>query len=342
MNEKLNKILSSAGFKDLSIKSLEKLHGDASYRIYYRATLSNGKTLIVMQMPDGKQSASEEITNYSGKIDEPPFLNVQKYLKSVGVLVPEIVAYSPEDKVIVLEDLGDELLAKKLEHSNSADRIRTYERAIDLLCDVQEKIERDEKHACIAFKRSFDSTLLDWEFDHFLEYCVEERLCRELTGKEKNKFEEYSRAVTKDIEAIRYGFTHRDFQSRNILEKNGKLCLIDFQDALMGPYIYDLVSLLRDSYIQLSPKEVETLVKYYAEKRKFDIEKVMKEFHLVTVQRKMKDSGRFVYIDRVKKNPNYLKFIAPSLSYVKNALTNLPEHKKLYDFLSDILPEWAS
>ncbi len=338
MKEKLARILNdNKQMKGAVVESCEKLFGDASYRVYYRAKLSNGSTCVVLQMPEGKSSASEEITNFAGHLEEPAFINVARYLSSIGVKVPSIIAYSAADRVIVIEDLGDRLLANAIEGATKDERSAIYKRAIDLLVDLQKKTAGGGAQNCVAFQRSFDATLLNWEFDHFLEYCIEATQGKKVSGEIADEFNKLTRSVTAEIEKMKYGFTHRDFQSRNMMEFNGALYLIDFQDALIGPRVYDLVALLRDSYVVLLPSEVENLVGYYCERSAQDLAVTMRDFHLVTVQRKMKDAGRFVYIDRVKKNPNYLKFIPDTISYVQNALHNLPEHRRLSELLRKIV-----
>jgi hypothetical protein len=101
--------------------------------------------------------------------------------------------------------------------------------------------------------------------------------------------------------------------------------LIDFQDALMAPPMYDLVALLRDSYIPLNQSTVDRLLTYYWRQAEgllpFATEAAMRQhFHLQTVQRKLKDAGRFIFIDRVKGNPGFLQWVEPTLGYVREAL----------------------
>ena len=126
--------------------------------------------------------------------------------------------------------------------------------------------------------------------------------------------------------------------------KNGRWVLIDFQDALRGPFIYDLVALLRDSYIELPPSAVQELVQYYVDAgtaagltwcAKTDVHRL---FHLQTLQRKLKDAGRFIFIDQVKGNPDFLPYYKPSIAYVKNALTNLPDFESLTLLLKKLEP----
>jgi aminoglycoside/choline kinase family phosphotransferase len=360
MEETLKKILQEKLSLVVSELKITKLFGHASYRTYYRLSLSDGKTYIVMQMPPGKSSVSEEITNYQGPKDELPFLNVQRYLKEIGLPVPAVYAWSPEDRLMVLEDLGDRLLETYLNDTTELLRISFYKRAVDLLVQLQKKTKGQApqgdggvsppnqgtgKFDCIAFHRSFDETLLNWEFDHFLEYGIEDRFKVKIPEAEKNFFIDTTRKISKEIISSPYGFTHRDYQSRNLILKNYELYLLDFQDALRGPEPYDLVALLRDSYIELSWKAVDQLIAYYLEKREEegipagDPPTFRRLFDLVTLQRKLKDTGRFQFIHTVKGNPNFLVSVPASLRYVKEAFSHLPELESLREWIAKYVQE---
>jgi len=294
-----------------------------------------------MQMPEGRSSVSEEITNFKGVLTEPSFINVSRFLKSIGVNVAEIYHYSKSDRLLVLQDLGDGLMSRLVENAQEDVKRRYYRRAIDLLVSIQQKAQNLQKTKCVAFERSFDEDLLNWEFDHFLEYGIEERLGIKVDENDKKTFSDWTRKISKIIRQFPYGFTHRDFQSRNILLVNESLYLIDFQDALMGPSVYDLVSLLRDSYVRLSQPLVDELVGYYCEKCGREYRSLRREFDIVTCQRKLKDAGRFVFIDRVKKNPNFLKYIPVSLEYVREAFERLPDLAQFNSLLRKYVPELA-
>src|SRR5262249_35834246 len=132
------------------------------------------------------------------------------------------------------------------------------------------------------------------------------------------------------------GFVHRDYQSRNLMVQDGpRLRLIDFQDALMGTQVYDLVALLRDSYVELEPDLLDELLDFYAERARLDDRAAFRRlFDLQTTQRKLKDAGRFIFIDRVKKNPKFLISIPASLRYVRDALARQPELTALRSVLA--------
>ncbi len=248
-----------------SMESLEKLHGDASYRAYYRASLEGGRTLIIMQMPEGKASASEEITNFNGTHKELPFLNVTRYLSSRGLPVPEVLHYGESEHALVIEDLGDDLLFREVDGAGRGKRLDWYGRAIDLLVTMQEKTIGGTAEDCIAFARSFDAYLLNWEFRHFLEFGIEARSEAPMDAADLDIFEKVTQGISSAIQRIGYCFTHRDFQSRNLIIDDGRLHMIDYQDALMGPQVYDLVALLRDSYVKLPDDMVDELEVYYGE-----------------------------------------------------------------------------
>lgn len=323
-----------------SLQELVKLHGDASCRTYYRARLAGGASYIVMQMPKGRTSASEEVTNFKGVHRELPFINIARFLRSRGLPVPAVHAYREEERLILLEDLGEDLLAGRVAGAPAREQLAWYGRAIELLLELQRATAGAGGSECVAFARSFDATLLDWEFDHFAEYGIEARLGRPLGDADRALFLEQTRRISAEIQRVPYGFTHRDFQSRNLIVHGDALAMIDFQDALLGPAVYDLVALLRDSYVTLDDPAVESLMQRYAKGAGRPEAAIRREFDLVTVQRKLKDAGRFVYIDRVKGNPNFLPYIPTSLGYVRQALARLPDCWELAKLLAAHVPEW--
>lgn len=345
MREPLEKILKDELKLQSPLLQIEKLFGHASSRTYYRIFLSDGQTYILMQMPEGASSISEEITRASSAPQELPFLNIQRYLAELRLPVPEVYGWFPDQRFMILKDLGDDLLEVFLKQGDEEAKIREYQKAIDLLVAIQKKTSQAPSSNCVAYARQFDEHLLNWEFDHFLEFGIEDRFQIELSPSAKKEFENWTRRITQEILKFPQGWTHRDFQSRNLIVKNKQLFLLDFQDALIGPIVYDLVSLLRDSYIPLSWDSVKKLMEYYLFQREDSKipwespQEFSRYFDLVTLQRKLKDAGRFQYIHTVKKNSNFLPYVAPSLGYVKEALGHLEEFAPLSHWLKQYLPE---
>jgi aminoglycoside/choline kinase family phosphotransferase len=159
-------------------------------------------------------------------------------------------------------------------------------------------------------------------------------------GAERAELDGYFKDIAKELAAAPRNFTHRDYQSRNIMVKNGELIVIDFQDALLGPRVYDLVALLNDSYQEFERAFVEERLAEYAEAAKLpakDRTKLVHEFDLVTVQRKLKDAGRFVFIDKKKGNSAFLRFVVPTIKKVDAALARLAPHDAEMKELREIL-----
>lgn len=326
---------------------LTKLHGDASYRTYYRLSLEGTvkPSYILMKLPEGPASASEEITNLKEKPPEPTFLSIGRYLKAKGLPVPEIIHYDQNTGLLLLEDFGDETLEKRLPRCSPKEKEAWYRKAIDLLVLLQKR-GMEEKGRCLAHQRSFDATLLNWEFDHFIEYGIEARQGITVAPEDLKAIRQGTNFITFALTRLPLTFTHRDFQSRNLMIQEESLKLLDFQDALLGPLPYDLVALLRDSYVTLPWEMVLRLIDHYLKNRtetsedKTDADFFCKVFDWMTVQRKLKDAGRFVYIDRVKGNPSFLKYIPASLAYVREALARHEELKDLLQVLRKYVPEF--
>lgn len=340
MEQRLHGLLAELGYPPCI--ELRALYGHASYRRYYRARLADGTTCIVMVLPPGKATLAEEITNLAVPITELPYINVGRALAAIDLPVPRLLHYSEPDQWLLIEDFGDTLLLDVVTGAPPDVQHEWYRKTIDLLVELQTKTIRLRPEECLALQRSFDATLLNWEFDHFREYALAARRSEPLPETFPASFARLTRAITDRILDMPYCFTHRDFQSRNVMVRNGALAMLDFQDALRGPYIYDLVALLRDSYIELAPALVEELIAYYAAKCDRDPAATRRDFHCVTAQRKMKDAGRFVYIDRVKMNPDFLQFIPASFRYIRAALAHVPEGKALEALCAPYVPEWVN
>ena len=321
------------------------LHGDASYRRYVRISgFPVRNTLVAMLMAPEQARFSEEAMS-GPPPEELPFINIQRYLKQLGLPVPEIIAQDTQRAVLFLEDLGDTTLARALAGC-CAERLRAYYRqAVELLVEMQLRCSRQPSPDCVAYHRAFAQDLLLWELHHFREYLLEAGRGIVLKGEERAELDGIFERLAGEIAAWPRIFVHRDFQSRNLMLTPRGYVLIDFQDALLGPQVYDLVALLRDSYVQLAPELVEELLDYYAalcRSRGLECPPQLKEkFYLMSLQRKLKDAGRFVFIEKVKHNPSFLPFIPASLGYVRTALERLPQLENLRHLLARYVPELA-
>ncbi|NTX17418.1 phosphotransferase [Myxococcus sp. CA056] len=323
---------------------IKKLKGDASNRSYYRVG-APPESWVVMVMPLDATKKSEEATKGEPP-KELPFVNVHRYLNKLGVRVPAILRYDEPAGMMVIEDLSDITFESALEGGKHNEAL--YTRAVDLLARLRVQAEKHQDPDCLAFTRSFDEDLYDWELHHFREWGLEAWSGKLPTDAERAQLDATFRDIAKQLAAAPRGFTHRDYQSRNIMVKEGELVVIDFQDALQGPRQYDLVALLRDSYVELDRAFVDAMLDRYiatfqeASGERIDAVEFKAFFDLLTVQRKLKDAGRFEYINRVKGNPGFLVSIPASLRYVREAFRQRPELRGLQELVAKYVPELAA
>ncbi|MFW6050557.1 MAG: aminoglycoside phosphotransferase family protein [Myxococcota bacterium] len=300
-----------------------KLAGDASTRIYYRLTVPSPRTgpasAIVMRLPEDALGSDEGPG--TEQAPELPFLNVHRLLTARGAPVPAVLARDLDAGVLLLEDLGDETLERRL-HDAPEDWDGLYAQAVDVLAELHERCEPGEAGS-LAHARRFDRALLRWELDHFREWGLE-AVHGPPSASDRAELDGLLDEVADAVAALPCGFVHRDYQSRNLMWRtDGRLAVIDFQDALVGPRAYDLAALLCDSYVPLGLPLQRAMVARYAARRGIAAPDLEGEVWRVAVQRKLKDAGRFVFIDRVRGNPRFLPWYGPSLGYVRRALNQL-------------------
>ena len=356
MEDRIRLALSDAYGESVATRAtLKNLGGHASLRIYWRVTLPEPKergesTKMAMVMPleggRGSEEASREVEQR-----ELPFLDVHRLLKAMHLPVPTVDVVREDLGVLLLEDLGDMTFERLIlrvrggrPHAETQGGVESlYHRAINMLVSVQRSWaqggQRGRLPESVATGRAFDEELLGWELGHYLEWGIEAQH-GERSEEVRQEFAGEFERIVGELVALPQTLVLRDYQSRNIMEKGGKLVMIDFQDALLGPMVYDLVALLRDSYVGLGFELVRRLLTHYIEQGRAaglpwceDAAGVRRAFHVQTVQRKLKDAGRFVFIDRMKHNPDFLPYYAPSMKYVREALGQLPELKGLKELL---------
>jgi aminoglycoside/choline kinase family phosphotransferase len=342
------------GFAGGSGGTVETLVGDASTRRYHRVHVAGGNpaSAVVMELPD-EPLKSDEATG-ADRPPELPFLNVQRYLAAGGYPVPRVYHADLARGLIALEDLGDRTFESVVKPASAEERGRLYRAAIDQIVALQELGARAPDPGCLAFSRRFDEKLLRWELGHFREWYLEAQRGVTLPAAASAAVEAAFDRIAATLAAEPVTLVHRDFQSRNLMmlpaagpradeagAERSQLRVIDFQDALLGTRAYDLVALLRDSYVELAPAEVDALVGYFVERSGIaDAGAFRRLFTLQTLQRKLKDAGRFVFIDRVRNNPSFLRWIPTTITYVRDALATAPaELAELGRVLGEHAPE---
>ncbi len=332
------------GARTVSEGAITVMPGGASTRRYFRVALAEGGSAVAMFVPEG--SKAEEIDKAEVGT-RWPFLEVRDLLAERGLDVPRILAEDTRKGWLLIEDLGDDTLAQYLLRRPEQKRA-VYTRAVQDLARAQAALWA-LPDGCVVSRRAFDFDLLRWEIEHFKEWGIEGR-GHSMTADDEATFAGIADRLARRVADLPRGFVHRDYQSRNLMvrDQGGEdfsLVWIDFQDALLGPRAYDLVALLGDSYQEFDRAFVEARLDEFAEARglsRVDRDGLGYEFDLVTVQRKLKDAGRFVFIDRVKQNPGFLKFVTPTVLKVKAALERLSDDddmRTLHQVLARALPD---
>ncbi len=294
--------------------TLEIASADASFREYFRLTL-DGKTAILMDSSLEKESLE-------------PFLDVTSRLLDAGVKAPEILEKNLEEGFLIIEDFGNTHYLNVLDDKNYK---TLYSKAIDTILNMQ---KADTKNLPL-----YDKAFLHFEMDLMQEWYLQKKLNLTLSDSQKelikNALDVISEVVLSQPQDV---FVHRDFHSRNIMiTDEEKIGVIDYQDAMSGAITYDLVSLLKDCYIEYDRGEVERLVLEFRDKKglQTDDEKFIKWFDFMGLQRHIKVLGVFSRLYLRDAKDGYLKDIPLTLKYVLETASRYEETKELAKLLND-------
>lgn len=304
-----------------------QLAGDASARKYFRIHF-NAETFVLM---------------FWEPFDEEkyPFLSVLRHFEKAGVDVPAIKAVGASLGVILLEDLGDLTLERKFwEASQPEHSWPFYQKSLDQIIKIH-TTATTSKSPTIAKEIQFDTAKFLWEMNYAKEHLIEGLLKIQLKPQVATDllkaFTDFCEKLHNEPKVI----CHRDYHSRNLMIKLDKLYVIDFQDARLGPIQYDLVSLLKDSYVEISDEYAEQMLNYYLENTGFlktlnmSRERFQHIYELQSVQRCFKACGSFASFMNTRNDKRYLKYLAPTLKRVMRSMGHFPEYKILLDILID-------
>jgi aminoglycoside/choline kinase family phosphotransferase len=338
-------------FGGAGVGDIVPLAGDASTRRYVRAQLSGPDapaTCVVMILADrGIALSSEELAVLDGAPDELPFVNVQRFLKRLGADVPHIYLDASDNGYLVLEDIGDGALWDVIQSLEPQRVLALYRLAIDQLLTIVLDGTQRRDDSCIAFRQAFDERLFNWEFEHFLEYGLCKRREEPLPAAELAELRRHFGLMAARLgEAPRF-LAHRDFHSWNLFVQDGRIRVIDFQDALLAPATYDLATLLgdRDTPLKITAdREAELLDYHHSEWHRrggpaWDLEGMRAQYFDCALQKAFKVVGRFHYLDMVKGKAGYLRYLPSTLGQIRRLLTRSPALANLEEILSRYFPE---
>ena len=306
---------------------VEVLPPHASPRRYLRVWLEGvDEPRIAMLLPPASREAEERGGVLAARVADEPFVVVQRWLETRGLPVPALLGLDEEQRVLWLEDGGPLDLDLAQQSGGAEAQAILYGQAVGLALDWLSGTR--EGAPPLVVERSMDAALLRWELEHYREWRLEADLGVTLTQAERSLWEAGVEDIVDRVMALPQVIVHRDFQSHNLMVRpDGGLLLLDFQDALQGPIVYDVVALLRDSYVALPDGLLDACMDAWTEGvvarglvASGAGQTLREGFWWMTLQRKLKDAGRFVYIDRVRGNPSFLQWIPRSLGYVADAM----------------------
>jgi aminoglycoside/choline kinase family phosphotransferase len=301
---------------------LVHLAGDFSARRYFRGRLSGGDappTIVVMVLAgSGLPFSSEELGLFPEPLAELPFVDVHRLLTAIGAPVPEIYVAAVDRGLVLIEDAGDVVL---WDAATAAPRAAEayYRRAIDALLILHERGTHHRPATSIAFQQRLDARLLRWELEHYLEWGIEKRLGRALSDGARRAYDESFEFIVRPIAAAATVLSHRDYHSWNILWRDDRPVIIDFQDAFLAPAEYDVASLLTD---RVTPRLVDPamearLLDYYWTARGHAADCDRRLYALVALHRALKVVGRLHYIALAKGKPGPLAFLPDVVATVQ-------------------------
>ena len=312
--------------------SIAVASADASFRRYFRVT--HGKeTLIAMDAPPDKE-------------DMEPYVRIAAMLVDVGVNAPRVLHRDFERGFLLNTDLGSRTYLAELQDESKADRL--YGDAMAALVQIQ---SRGYEHARTL--PPYDASVLRREMALFPEWFCARHLGIELTAEETKMLDATFDVLIAEVSQQTKVFVHRDYHSRNLMVGDGARFganpgILDFQDALYGPITYDLVSLLRDCYIQWPPDRVRTWVEQFrgeAARAGLNVganaDMFQRWFDLMGVQRHLKVLGIFARLFHRDGKSGYLKDLPLTLAYVRNAIAPYRELDALSRFIdSRVVPSF--
>lgn len=302
-------------------ESLRPASADASFRRYFRIDAADGGTLIAMDAPPPQE-------------DVRPFVQVAELFGATGVTVPQVLAQDVERGFLLLSDLGTTTYLNQL---NADTAHKLYIDAIDALVLLQAQSKPGQLPA-------YDRELLQRELMLFPEWYLGKHLKATLDDKQKADLDKVFEILLANNLAQPQVYVHRDYHSRNlmVLDK-GNPGILDFQDAVYGPITYDLVSLLRDAYIQWDEEMVlDWAIRYWERARRaglpvsHDIDAFYRDFEFMGLQRHLKVLGIFARLYHRDGKDGYLNDIPLVMAYTRKTAYRYKEFAPLVKLLDTL------
>ncbi|MDF0605794.1 phosphotransferase [Neisseriaceae bacterium TC5R-5] len=303
--------------------NVEFAAADADFRRYFRAIWPDGSSMIVMDAPPDK-------------ISTDAYVKVREIFAMVRV--PKLLARDPEQGFLLLEDLGKVTYLAALQHdAREVVHRQLLLEALDSLIQLQQASQP-------GVLPEYDKALLLRELNLFPEWFCAQELAQPLTPAQRQLWDAGVSALLPTLLEQPQVFVHRDFIVRNLMLMSGPPGVLDFQDAVYGPISYDLVSLLRDAFIEWDEAFVLDIVIRYWEKARAaglpvptELDVFYRQFEWMGVQRHLKVAGIFARLYHRDGKDKYRAEIPRFLKYLKRTTRRYHELAPLYQLLVQLV-----
>lgn len=298
---------------------IEPAGGDASFRRYFRLTLPDNSTQIVMDAPPAQE-------------DSAPFVAIGQRWHAAGLPVPTIHAANLDSGFLLLDDLGNQPLQDVFTDEQSTQK--SHHQALDLIAQLQNRANPQALPA-------YDAALLGRELDLFPTWCLDKWLGLPTPDSWKAlRSALIEQALDQPVVSV-----HRDFDAMNIMVLNQQLYMIDFQDAVAGPISYDVISLLRGRYCRFSNGQFNHFaLRFYAQARQdgrlssqTSEATFLTQCHAMAAQRSLKVLGIFCRLTLRDHKQGYLARLPHFLDHLEDSLAALEQHDDVSRWISTTL-----
>ena len=323
----------AAAARGASLAAPQPLGGDGSDRRFFR--LLGSPTVVLLFHPC---SLTVEVN------ENDSYYLLGRHLRARGVPVPEIYAYCREEYWLLLEDLGDISLEAASKRQPAPGHVRFwYRQALELLADMQiQGREGFDPAWCFDTPVLHRPFLWERECGYFVRAFLQGYL--QLAVSLEDLAPDFERLLTGALPAAKNYFLHRDFQSRNLHIKDGRLRVIDFQGGRLGPLGYDAAALLIDPYVNLSPAWQEEFLDYYLSllqaRLEIDPAAFREQYYHLALCRNLQILGAFGFLTRVKGKDYFARHIPAALEGLRRRLQERPgEFPLLTPLVASILAQ---
>ena len=337
LRSRINRYLQASGLAIVAPRVVP-LTGDASDRRYFRILLADGESLV--------------LALHAAPIDfrTLPFANVSELLQKVPLPVPAILGHSDSDGVIALQDVGDVTLQAHVGAATPSEHAAAYRQAVAAIELLQRRGAELRSDRYVPYRIAFDVEKLTCELEFFVRHFIEGYRGATLTAAERSALGTEWATLAEELASEPRVLCHRDYHSRNLMVHGGRVYIVDFQDARLGPDTYDVASLLRDSYVDVTERELDDLIAYFLALRKgtlsrgvadsrLDPGEFRRRFDLVAVQRNLKALGTFGHQAAARGNPVYIQYMRRTIRYARANLEKYPRFARLRELLATHVEE---